>query len=94
MATAIDSWIPRLEFRQKAYRSLIWMFVHPLKHLRPVSRATLRTRATAARIVVEATILGRRDYDAPCAGVLAPLLNALCQAVYVLWMKSSWELDA
>jgi hypothetical protein len=94
MTAAVKSWITRLEFGKKFYSGLIRMLFQPFKHFRPVSCAALRTRAMSAGLVTEATVFGPRDHDAPSTRILTPLFHAFCEAIYVLRMKASWELNA
>ena len=94
MAVAVKSWITCLEFGKKFYCGLIRMIFQPFKHFRPVSCATLWARAMSAGLVTEATVFGPRDHDAPSTRILSPLFHALCESIYVLRMKASWELDA
>jgi hypothetical protein len=89
MAPAIKSWITSLELDEKLYSGLIPILCQPPSHLSPVSCATLRTRATSARLVAEAAVLESSDDDASSTRIATPLFHALRQSIHVLRMQSS-----
>ena len=93
MASAVHSWIARLEFDEKLDSSLIGMIFQPLSHLRPMSGAAVRNGGPSPRLGAEAAVFCWRDDDASSTRILAPLFHALCETIYVLRMKASWELD-
>ena len=93
MAAAVHSWIASLEFGEKFDSGLIGMFFQPLRHLRPMSSAAVRNGGRSPRLVAETAVFSWRDDDASSARILAPLFHALCETIYVLRMKASWELD-
>jgi len=94
MAVAVKSRIASLEFSKKFDSGLIGMLLKPLSHLLPMSRAAVRSDARSSRFVAEASVFSWRDDDASSTRILAPLFQALREAIYVLRMKAAWKLDA
>jgi hypothetical protein len=94
MTAAVRSWIASLEFGEKFDSGLVGMLFQPLNHLRPMSSAAVRNGGRSSRLIAEPAVFSWWDDDASSKRILAPLLHALCETIYVLRMKASWELDA
>jgi len=92
MAAAVQSSVASLEFGKKFDGGLIGMLLQPLSHLLPMSSAAVRSGTRSPRLVAEAAVFCWRDDDASSTRILAPLFHALCETIYVLRMKASWEL--